>query len=289
MKRVLLAAVLPVLLPMSLAGCATTSSPAAPSSSTSMVSNGMGAALDEALAGSWRDPKNVARDAYRHPKQTLSFFGVKPDQSVVEITPGAGWYSEILVPYLRDNGRYVAAVYDDKIEGQSKYRAEQNAKLRAKFSGNTEVFGSPEVRAFDPASPVFGPEGSADTVLTFRNAHNWVSADAAPAYFKAFFNVLKPGGVLGVVDHRAKPGTDLATQSKSGYLTEELVIKLAEDAGFKLEDKSEINANPKDTADHPNGVWSLPPSNRHEEADKEKYQAIGESDRMTLRFIKPRG
>ena len=131
--------------------------------------------------------------------------------------------------------------------------------------------------------------GTADVVLTFRNVHNWENADAAPAYFKAFFNVLKPGGVLGVVDHRAKPGTGLEVQKKSGYLTEALVIELAQNAGFQLEGKSEVNANPKDTADHPNGVWTLPPSNQHDAADNEKYKAIGESDRMTLRFIKPRG
>ncbi|WP_211241503.1 class I SAM-dependent methyltransferase [Cystobacter fuscus] len=248
----------------------------------------MGSALDEVLAGSWRDQKNTARDPYRHPKETLSFFGVTPNQTVVEITPGGGWYSEILAPYLREGGHYVAAVYDEAIPDQPKYRAEQNAKLRALFSGNAAVYGSPEVRAFDPAKPAFGPNGSADTVLTFRNAHNWVDAGSAPAYFKAFFAVLKPGGVLGVVDHRAKPGTNLEIQKKSGYLTEALVIELAQNAGFQLEGKSEVNANPKDTADHPNGVWTLPPANRHDAADDEKYKATGESDRMTLRFVKPR-
>jgi predicted methyltransferase len=290
MKRSWMAVVVPFLLPMSLAGCASTSSSAKSTESTApMVSNGMGVALDEALTGSWRTPQNVARDMYRHPKETLSFFGVTPQQTVVEITPGGGWYSEILAPYLRDNGHYVAAIWDPAVPNQPKYRAELTEKLRSMFSGNASIYGKADVREFNPDSPVFGPNGSADTVLTFRNAHNWVDAGTAPAYFKAFFDVLKPGGVLGVVDHRAKPGTDLATQKKSGYLTEALVLQLAQDAGFKLEDKSEVNANPKDTTDYPNGVWTLSPSNRHEAADDAKYKAIGESDRMTLRFVKPRG
>ncbi len=288
MKRVLSAVVVPALVPVLLAGCANTTTAAAPAERpASRATPSTGAALDEALSGSWRDPKNVARDVYRHPKQTLSFFGVTPDQTVIEITPGGGWYSEILAPYLRDNGRYIAAVWDDAIAGQPNYRYELNKKLRAKFAGNAAVYGTPEVRTFDPAKPDFGDEGSADTVLTFRNVHNWVSDGNAPAYFKAFYDVLKPGGTLGVVDHRAKPGTDLEVMKKSGYVTEELVIELAQGAGFVLADRSEINANPKDTADHPNGVWTLPPSNRHDAADDAKYQAIGESDRMTLRFTRP--
>jgi predicted methyltransferase len=152
---------------------------------------------------------------------------------------------------------------------------------------DTAVYGNAKVQNFDPKAPNFGPAGSADVVLTFRNAHNWVDDGTADAYFKAFFDVLKPGGTLGVVDHRAKPGTDLETMKKSGYLTEELVIGYATKAGFVLEEKSEINANPSDTTDHPNGVWTLPPSNDHEAADDAKYKTIGESDRMTLRFKKP--
>ena len=247
------------------------------------------AALGAAIAGAWRDGKNSARDAHRHPQQTLNFFGVEPAQTVIEITPGGGWYAEILAPYLRDHGHYVAAVWDDAIPGQPKYRYDLNKTLRAKFAGNAAVYGAPEVRVFDPKAPDFGPADSTDTVLTFRNAHNWVSDGNAEAYFKAFFDVLKPGGTLGVVDHRAKPGTDLETMKESGYLTEALVIELAQGAGFVLDEKSEVNANPKDTTDHPNGVWTLPPTNRHDAADAAKYQAIGESDRMTLRFKKPAG
>lgn len=245
------------------------------------------AALDATIAGSWRDPDNVARDRYRHPQATLAFFGVPADATVIEITPGGGWYAEILAPYLREEGHYVAAVWDDAIVGQPEYRYRLNKTLRAKFDGNAVVYGTPEVRVFDPAAPVFGTPGSADVVLTFRNAHNWVADGNAPAYFQAFFDVLKPGGTLGVADHRAKPGTDVETMKQSGYLTEALVVSLAEGAGFKLDASSEVNANPKDTADHPNGVWTLPPSNNHDDADDAKYQAIGESDRMTLRFKKP--
>ncbi|ATB43181.1 hypothetical protein CYFUS_008661 [Cystobacter fuscus] len=286
MRRVLLTAVIPTLL---LSGCASTTAATPTERTAPTATHTTIAALDEAISGAWRDPKNVARDGHRHPKQTLGFFGVTPDQTVIEITPGGGWYSELLAPYLRDKGHYVAAVWDDAIAGQPKYRYELNQKLREKFAGNAAVYGTPEVRVFDPAKPDFGAAGSADTVLTFRNAHNWVSDGTAPAYFKAFYDVLKPGGTLGVVDHRAKPGTDLEVMKKSGYLTEELVIELAQGAGFVLADRSEINANPKDTADHPNGVWTLPPSNRHDAADDAKYQAIGESDRMTLRFTKPAG
>lgn len=244
-------------------------------------------ALSDAVAGAWRAPANVARDRYRHPAQTLAFFGVAPGHTVVEITPGGGWYAEILAPYLRQRGRYVAAVWDDAIAGQPGYRYRLNQQLRELFAGHPAVYGTPVLRAFDPAAPVFGPPASADVVLTFRNAHNWVADGNADAYFRAFFDVLKPGGILGVVDHRAVPGTDLATMKKSGYLTEALVIEHATRAGFRLDARSEVNANHADTADHPNGVWTLPPTNRHDAADAAKYRAIGESDRMTLRFVKP--
>ena len=246
------------------------------------------AAIDAAVAGDWRDPANVARDRYRHPAGTLAFLGVRPSDTVIEVTPGGGWYAEILAPMLRDEGRYVAAVWDDAIPGQPAYRYRLNDALRAKFAGAPAVYGTPDVRVFDPARPVFGPAGSADVVLTFRNAHNWVGDGNAPAYFAAFFDVLAPGGTLGVVDHRARPGTSAEAMASSGYLTEALVVALASDAGFVLEARSEVNANPADSADHPNGVWTLPPTNRHDAEDAARYRAIGESDRMTLRFRKPR-
>jgi len=284
MKRLLLAALVPALLLAHGSIDAQTKAKPAPKAVASAIA--VESALQAAVDSTTRDPKNRLRDEYRHPAQTLAFFGVKPTQTVVEITPGGGWYSEILAPYLKDGGHFIAAVYDDAIPGQPEYRYRQNKALREKFA-NADVYGKPEVRGFDPKAPNFGPAGSADVVLTFRNAHNWVDDGTADAYFKAFFDVLKPGGTLGLEDHRAKPGTDLEKMKSSGYLTEALVIELAQKAGFKLQAKSEINANPKDTADHPNGVWTLPPTNQHDAKDDAKYKAIGESDRLTMRFVKP--
>ena len=245
------------------------------------------AALDAALKGDWRDPKNAARDVYRHPKETLSFFGVAPTETVVEITPGGGWYSEVLAPYLKAKGHYVAAVVDPAAASEKSRNYYQRGLdgLQKKFTDGPAQYDKSTVVKYDPAAPVFGKAGSADVVLTFRNVHNWRSANQAEGMFKGFFAVLKPGGVLGVVEHRA--AKDVAADDDSGYVSEAQVIALAEAAGFRLEAKSEVNANPKDTKDYPNGVWTLPPSNNHPEADRAKYQAIGESDRMTLRFVKP--
>ena len=237
------------------------------------------------LAGSWRDPGNVARDRYRHPGETLAFFGVQPKHTVIEITPGAGWYSELLAPYLHDAGRYIVASASAAPDSGA---GKRNASLQAKYTADPARYARVQWQEFDGKAPVLGTANSADAVLTFRNVHNWVAADTADAYFKAFFDVLQPGGTLGVVDHRARPGTDLATMKTSGYLTEALVVELATRAGFVLEARSEANANPKDDTDHPNGVWTLPPVNRHDAADDATYKAIGESDRMTLRFRKPR-
>ena len=242
-----------------------------------------------AVAGSWRTPANVARDAYRHPRETLQFFGLQPDQTVVEITPGGGWYAEILAPYLRDSGTYVAAVVDPMAVAEGKDRDYQNRSktgLEAKFAAAPAQFDKAQVVAYDPKAPAFGAPDSADRVLTFRNVHNWRMDGVAEAMFRGFFQVLKPGGVLGVVEHRA--AADVPADDDSGYVSEAQVIALAQAAGFQLEEESEINANPKDTKDHPNGVWTLPPANRHDPEDDPKYKAIGESDRMTLRFVKPR-
>ena len=247
------------------------------------------AALQAAIDNGSRDPANVARDVHRHPGQTLAFFGIRPDQTVVEITPGGGWYAEILAPYLKANGHYVAAVVDPQAvaEGRGRdYQQRSKDGLEKKFAGAPAQFDRAHVVAYDPAAPAFGPAGSADLVLTFRNVHNWRQAGQAEGMFKGFFEVLKPGGVLGVVEHRAR--ADVAADDKSGYVGQDQVIALARAAGFELAGSSEVNANPRDTKDHPNGVWTLPPSNNHPEADRAKYQAIGESDRMTLRFVKPR-
>lgn len=280
MRRSLLA----LMLPLALVACASTADTGA-----SMVTNATGAALDEAIAGSWRSPENRARDVWRHPKETLGFFMVRPDQTVIEITPGGGWYSEILAPYLRGNGRYVAAVIDPAGETNERardYYAKGLADLRAKFAADPVRFDRAQVVTFNQKAPVLGAPDSADVVLTFRNVHNWRSAGTADAMFKAFHTVLKPGGVLGVVEHRAK--ADVPATDKSGYVGQAQVIAMAQAAGFVLDGQSEVNANPRDTKDHPNGVWMLPPGNRHDAADAAKYKAIGESDRMTLRFVKPR-
>ena len=246
------------------------------------------AALSAAIAGDWRDPANTARDAWRHPGQTLAFFGLTPTQTVVEITPGGGWYSEILAPYLRDGGKYVAAIVDpaSAAEGRAReYQQRSRTGLETKFAGAPAQYDKAAVVAYDPKAPVFGADASADAVVTFRNVHNWRSGGLAEGMFKGFFAVLKPGGVLGVVEHRAN--SDVPADDRSGYVSEAQVIALAEAAGFKLAARSDLNANPRDTKDHPNGVWTLPPSNNHDEADRAKYAAIGESDRMTLKFVKP--
>ncbi|HBZ47387.1 MAG TPA: methyltransferase [Stenotrophomonas sp.] len=245
------------------------------------------AAVQAAVDGKGRTPDNVKRDAYRHPAQTLSFFGVEPGKTVVEITPGGGWYSEILAPLLRDKGTYVAAVVDPMAVAEGKARDYQQRGrdgLEKKFAGTPALYDKAKIVGYDPKAPKFGPDNSADVVLTFRNVHNWRSANQAEGMFKGFYSVLKPGGVLGVVEHRAK--ADVPADDKSGYVGQAQVIAMAEAAGFKLAGSSEINANPRDTKDHPNGVWTLPPVNNHDAADDAKYEAIGESDRMTLRFVK---
>jgi predicted methyltransferase len=207
--------------------------------------------------------------------------------SVVEISPSTGWYTEIIAPALKEGGRYIAAVpkVDDKTPEAMRQR---DAAFREKLASGRAIYGNAQINAYDPASPTFAPAGSADLVVTFRNVHNWAKAGHTDAMFKGFFNALKKGGVLGVVEHRAKAGTDLKQQIDSGYMTEDLVIEAAERAGFKFDAASELNSNWRDTKDHPGGVWNLPPNLRGvSDADKPKYQAIGESDRMTLRFVKP--
>ncbi|EKU26696.1 class I SAM-dependent methyltransferase [Xanthomonas graminis] len=246
------------------------------------------AALQKTIDGSWRDRVYVERDAYRHPGQTLAFFGIKPTQTVIEITPGGGWYAEILAPYLRERGQYIAAVVDPTAvpEGRGRdYHQKARATLEQKFAAAPAQYDRAKLVAYSPTAPVFGPAGSADLVLTFRNVHNWRMSGQAEGMFKGFYAVLKPGGVLGVVEHRAK--ADVPADDKSGYVGQAQVIAMAEAAGFTLAGKSEVNANPRDSKDYPGGVWTLPPSNDHAAADDAKYKAIGESDRMTLKFVKP--
>jgi predicted methyltransferase len=243
--------------------------------------------LDQAIAGVHRTPAFKARDPYRHPSETLLFFGLRPDMHVAEIWPGAGWYAEILAPVLRERGRYYAAhfVVDDRTAAQ--YR-DSRAGFIAKLARESAIYGEPVVTSLRaPDRLDIAPPGSLDLVLTFRNVHNWVSEGGHEVeMFRAFHTALKPGGILGVVEHRAAPGTSLPEMLRTGYMTESFVIGVAEKAGFRLDARSEINANPKDTRDHPAGVWTLPPTYRLGETDREKYAAIGESDRMTLRFVR---
>ncbi|MFC4729123.1 class I SAM-dependent methyltransferase [Coralloluteibacterium thermophilus] len=260
----------------------------APPADLASVEDTFAARLDGVLEGTWRSAEHRARDAWRNPRETLGFFGIAPGQTVIEITPGAGWYAEILAPLLREDGRYIAALPDparaDTPQGREG-RQRGIERLRTKFAEDPSVYGRPAIVTYDPAAPVLGPAGSADLVLTFRNVHNWTMAGTDAAMFEAFFAVLKPGGVLGVVDHRARRAD---APHDSGYLHQDYVIGLAERAGFRLVESSEINANPADTTDHPNGVWTLPPTlNVPEGEDRERYRAIGESDRMTLKFVKP--
>ncbi len=242
------------------------------------------AALTPALAGDWRSEANRARDAYRHPRETLGFFGVRPDQTVIEIWPGGGWYAEVLAPMLRAKGHYIGAM---PAPAGSAGTQRNNDKLRANFAARPDLFDKGQLIEADSVAPVLGAANSADVVLTFRNVHNWVMADRQAQMFKAMYAVLKPGGTLGVVDHRARADQKPEEMKTSGYLPEGYVIQLAEAAGFVLEDKSEVNANPRDTKDYAEGVWTLPPTLTLGDKDREKYKAIGESDRMTLRFIKP--
>lgn len=245
-------------------------------------------AIAAAVAGEHRTPAFVERDQYRHPAETLEFFGVEPGQTIVEIWPGGGWYTEVLAPIVAEEGHLYVAAFTDTAPDQPAYRERLNKQLREKIAGNDEVYGNVTVTHLHvPGETEIAPAGSADRVLTFRNVHNWVKAGHAGEVFEAFHRALKPGGILGVVEHRARPGTDLETMKQSGYVTEAHVKELAESAGFEFVAASEVNANPKDTADHPRGVWTLPPSLRLGEEDREKYLAIGESDRMTLKFRKP--
>lgn len=245
-------------------------------------------ALKAVLAGAQRAPTNVARDAWRHPYETLMFFGIRPDMTVVEVSPGGGWYTEILAPYLRDKGQLILAADDP--ESIEAYYRRSAARLKAKLQAAPATFDKVRVGVFAPPAQLqYAAASSADMVLTFRNVHNW-SAEGEPvvqAVFNSVFQVLKPGGVFGIVDHRLPADKTQDAKASSGYIHVTSVTRLAQLAGFTLAASSEINANPRDTADHPGGVWALPPTFGNKERNKEHYAAIGESDRFTLKFIKP--
>lgn len=229
-----------------------------------------------AIAAPSRTPANVARDTYRHPAETLAFFGVAPGQTVVEYSPSGGWYTEILAPLLSGKGTFYA------LQPTGRYLDGYRNFLAAK----PDVYGKVKLVAYPEDSATI-PAGSVDTVLTFRNVHNMVMNGSEAATFQAFFAMLKPGGTLGVVDHRLPEDRDSALEKSSGYLKVSTIRRIAEAAGFEYVGASEVNANPKDTADWPKGVWTLPPTLSQKDVDKDKYLAIGESDRMTLKFRKP--
>lgn len=249
-------------------------------------------ALDLAIAGEQRSEEERARDQFRHPKETLLFFGVEPDMTIVEVWPGGGWYTNIIAPFLaKGGGVYIAAgLNPEASEGQARAVAE----FAGKFANDPSLYGNVRQTILDGDAPIASP-GSADMVLTFRNVHNWLAQGKAEENFKKFYEALKPGGVLGVVEHRAREDATAEQEKSSGYVREATVIALAETAGFDLDSSSEINANPLDTKDHPYGVWTLKPTRRSSAVrgveepgfDRAKYDAIGESDRMTLKFRKP--
>jgi predicted methyltransferase len=242
------------------------------------------AALKAAVDSPQRAEKNRARDVYRHPAEALSFFGLKPDSVVVEIDPGAaGYWAEILAPYLKAKGRYVAALPDSNSE-----EAQRESKgFAAKVASDPGAYGRVETTTFGADRHALAAPDSVDFVLTFRNLHNWMAAGEAESTLKAFYAALKPGGVLGIVDHRASDSAPQDPKAASGYVRQDYAVKLIESVGFKFAGASEINANPRDTKDYPKGVWTLPPTYRLKDVDRAKYQAIGESDRWTLRFVKP--
>ena len=242
-------------------------------------------ALKAAIASKERAPENVLRDSARHPYETLTFFGIKPNMIVAELSPGAGWYTEILAPYLSDKGALIVAGESPASPSESARRYAD--RLTKKLESKPGMYSQVQRGVFEPNRNIdFALPASVDMVVTFRNLHNWTSLGDAKlnAALKSVHTALKPGGVFGVVEHRM-PASKPA-KADSGYLHEAAVIKMIESAGFKLAEKSEVNANPKDTADHNKGVWALPPSLANKDVDKAKYMAIGESDRTTLKFIK---
>ncbi len=241
--------------------------------------------LGAAISGAHRDAKNVARDVQRHPGETLTFFGISADMEVLEILPGGGWYTEILAPYLRDDGLLAVASFGP--EHPVEYLRNIHNGLVEKFNADPDNYGKVVLGQFQGEGYLEDFEDeSFDMVLTFRNTHNWIRFGGVEDVYQALYRVLKPGGILGVVQHRAEAGSDAKETAERGYVPESYLIRLLEGTGFELVDKSEINANPKDTKDHPEGVWTLPPTYRLGDEDREKYSAIGESDRMTMKFVK---
>lgn len=243
-----------------------------------------GNSLDKVVKGDHRSEDNKARDQYRKPAEVLEFLGLKPNMTVVEIFPGRGWYTEILAPYLKDKGKLIAVGYDRNPETQQKWMKGANKRFDDKIAGKEALFGNIQLgEAAPPNKVVISDANTVDMILDFRNAHNWVRM-GADAMVKEWHKVLKKGGTVGIVDHRMDE--DKPYNERNGYIHEKTVIEIMERHGFKLVAKSEILANPKDTKDHPKGVWTLPPSMANKDVDADKYKAIGESDRMLLKFVK---
>ena len=241
--------------------------------------------LDQAIAGSHRPEADRARDKYRHPRETLLFFGLRPNKTVVEVMPTGGWYTRIIAPVVRDHGRYIAAM-PPVIPGNANSENTRKAYMDL-LAASPTLLDKVRVVDFDPGKPMV-PDGTADLVLTFRNIHGWMAADRAEAAFRDMYRALKPGGTLGVTEHRGNEAVPQDPRARSGYVNQSYAIKLIEGVGFRLIGSSEVNANPRDTKDYPGGVWTLPPVLREGEKDRAKYLAIGESDRFTLMFVKPR-
>lgn len=243
--------------------------------------------LRAAIADEGRPSAQAERDEFRKPYETLSFFGIRPDMTVVELSPGGGWYTEILAPYLKEDGRYIAAHWnldgDNVPDFYRRIRGEYEERV-----ADTERFGEVEIIPFDPPElNDLGDAGSADLVLSFRNVHSWKRAGTFGNVAGAAHAVLKPGGVFAVVGHRLPEDHEQDPEARSGYVKQSWVVGVVESQGFRLVEASDINANPADTADHPNGVWNLLPSLRVNEGDDvDHYRNIGESDRFTLKFVK---
>lgn len=255
------------------------------------------ARIEQAMLGDHRAEANTARNRYRHPVGTLTFLGLEDGMTVMEIWPGAGWYTEVLAPVMRHHGQFIVAAYDVDVPGQPEYTYRLQQELMDKFSTAAGIYDQVAITAFSPPeSASLGAAESVDLVLTFRNAHGWLSAGIAELIFAEFARVLKPGGILGVVQHQAEADIDAKIAAENGYVSESTIIGLARGVGLYLEARSRVNENPADSKDYAGGVWALPPGLalcRELEGEEdiaachEKYLAIGESDRMTLKFRKP--
>jgi predicted methyltransferase len=242
--------------------------------------------LDAAIAGPHRSAADRARDPYRHPRETLLFFGLRPNQKVVEILPIGGWYTSIVAPVVRNKGLYVAAM-PPVVAGNANSERSRKAYMDL-LAATPALLDRVQVTDFDIGKGGMVPDGTADLVLTFRNIHNWMAADRAEAAFRDMFRALKPGGTLGVVEHRGNEAVPQDPRARSGYVNQSYAIRLIESVGFRLVGASEVNANPLDTKDYAGGVWTLPPRLAAGDVDRAKYLAIGESDRFTMKFVKPR-